>query len=209
MPGMSGIEVLRFITKNTPDTQVILLTAHGSLESSIEALRLGALDYLLKPASPETILSSVVKALTKRIEHLQYQELLTKLESSVQTHQGSKEANHALHSQSVECILGSGVKVNFSQRVIWNDQNTISLTPTETRLLKTLSQNPGHVFTPQELVAIAQGYEATTQEAPGILRPLISRLRHKLSVFQDSQNWIVNVRGTGYCFYPGDNLPSL
>jgi two-component system response regulator MtrA len=101
------------------------------------------------------------------------------------------------------------VKVNFSQRVIWNDQNTISLTPTETRLLKTLSQNPGHVFTPQELVAIAQGYEATTQEAPGILRPLISRLRHKLSVFQDSQNWIVNVRGTGYCFYPGDNLPSL
>jgi DNA-binding response OmpR family regulator len=203
MPGMGGIEVLRFTTDYSPDSQVILLTAHGSLESAIEALRLGAQDYLLKPSSPETILASVAKALKLRIEHLQYQELLSKLESSVQTLQENKETNQTVPPPQGEVLFGNEVIVNFDQQVIWNDHTQISLTSTESKLLKVLLENRGYIFSHKELVAKVQGYDTTDQEAPAILRPLISRLRHKLSVFPGSQTWIVNIRGRGYRFETG------
>lgn len=86
MPGVDGIEVLRFINqsiKGKSDTQVILLTAHGSLESSIDALRYGAYDYLLKPSSPEQILRSVSKGLEAHSEKQQKQQLIEQLEISV------------------------------------------------------------------------------------------------------------------------------
>jgi DNA-binding NtrC family response regulator len=57
MPGMDGLEVLRTAARIAPETMVILLTAHGSLESAIEAVRFQAHDYLTKagdhPADPQ------------------------------------------------------------------------------------------------------------------------------------------------------------
>lgn len=49
MPGLNGIDLLRFARENSPATEVILMTAHTSTESAIEALRLGAYDYISKP----------------------------------------------------------------------------------------------------------------------------------------------------------------
>jgi two-component system, cell cycle response regulator len=48
LPGSSGLDLLSLIKAQTPDTEVILLTGHGGLESAVQALRLGAYDYLLK-----------------------------------------------------------------------------------------------------------------------------------------------------------------
>ncbi len=49
MPGLSGIEVLGQIRQNSPDTQVIILTGHATVDTAVQALRLGAFDYLTKP----------------------------------------------------------------------------------------------------------------------------------------------------------------
>jgi len=51
-----------------------------------------------------------------------------------------------------------------------------------------------------ELVQLVQGYDISDREAPEVLRPLVSRLRRKLSTFSGSEKWIANVRGTGYVF---------
>jgi len=83
MPGVDGIEVLRYAARTRPNTQVILLTAHGSLESAIEALRQGANDYLLKPASTEQILNSVQRGLERRTVRNQRLALLGQLEASM------------------------------------------------------------------------------------------------------------------------------
>ncbi len=83
MPGIDGLEVLHFINQNAPETQVILLTAHGSLESAIEALRFGASDYLLKPARPAQILASVRKSLLSLHEQRRKRKLLAQLEESI------------------------------------------------------------------------------------------------------------------------------
>ena len=62
MPGLGGLEVLRQIKLIHPNTQVILLTGHGSTREGIEGMRLGAFDYLIKPVDIEEMLAKMKEA---------------------------------------------------------------------------------------------------------------------------------------------------
>jgi two-component system response regulator HydG len=55
MPGMDGIELLEKIKQDYPDTIVVIITAYGSIESAVKAMRIGAHDYLLKPFKPDQL----------------------------------------------------------------------------------------------------------------------------------------------------------
>lgn len=55
MPGMDGIDTLKQIKQLHPIVEVILLTGHGSTETAVEGMKLGAFDYLMKPADFEDI----------------------------------------------------------------------------------------------------------------------------------------------------------
>jgi len=82
MPGgMDGIETLREIKKIRPDAEVLLLTGHGSVETSVEGMKEGAFDYLLKPVKLEKLLEKVAKALDKKDteEHRRQSEQIRKL----------------------------------------------------------------------------------------------------------------------------------
>src|SRR5207302_2805261 len=64
MPGMTGIEILEQLKQSTPDTEAIVMTGHASMETAIEAMRLGAFDYITKPcklAEIEAVLSKVAE----------------------------------------------------------------------------------------------------------------------------------------------------
>lgn len=64
MPGMDGMEVLRCIQENWPEIRVIIITAHGTISSAVEAMKLGAVDFIQKPFSPGEIreLATLVQA---------------------------------------------------------------------------------------------------------------------------------------------------
>ncbi|WFS63092.1 response regulator [Pseudodesulfovibrio thermohalotolerans] len=55
MPGLDGMEVLRIIRREWPKLRVIIITAHGTIDSAVEALKLGAVDFVQKPFSPVEI----------------------------------------------------------------------------------------------------------------------------------------------------------
>ena len=55
MPGMDGMEILRRVREIRPDIRVIMITAYGTIESAVEAMKLGAVDFLQKPFDPEEI----------------------------------------------------------------------------------------------------------------------------------------------------------
>jgi DNA-binding NtrC family response regulator len=64
MPGLTGIEVLEQLKQVSPDTEVVIMTGHASVETAIDAVRLGAFDYITKPcklAQIETILRKIVE----------------------------------------------------------------------------------------------------------------------------------------------------
>jgi len=62
MPGMDGIDTLVEIKKLAPETEVIMLTGHASLESGTQAMRCGAFDYLMKPCDIENLLEKINEA---------------------------------------------------------------------------------------------------------------------------------------------------
>jgi DNA-binding response OmpR family regulator len=185
MPGMDGLEVVQVVNQISPDTEVILLTAYASTESAIQALRLRIHDYLLKPAMPPQIVASVKKGLARRSMRLKAR--------------GGAEGE-LMDEPVTEYKLKDGMAVDLSRRLIRQKNRAIHLTPAEGRLLGVLLESPGKVFSHRELVLLVQGYDTSQQEAPEVLRPLVSRLRHKLSVFPNLADRIASVRGTGYLF---------
>jgi DNA-binding response OmpR family regulator len=65
MPGMDGMEVLRRIKHGWPKIRVIIITAHGTIESAVEAMKLGAVDFIQKPFSPAEIRDSATVVLAR------------------------------------------------------------------------------------------------------------------------------------------------
>ncbi|MFO0582603.1 MAG: sigma-54 dependent transcriptional regulator [Anaeromyxobacter sp.] len=66
MPAMDGMALLTSAQRIAPETQVIVMTAYGTIESAVEAIRLGAYDFLAKPFKEDELLLRVSKALEKR-----------------------------------------------------------------------------------------------------------------------------------------------
>jgi len=63
MPGIGGMEVLEHVISKSPKTMCIILTAHGTIKSSVDAIKKGAFDYITKPVSPSELLVVVEKAI--------------------------------------------------------------------------------------------------------------------------------------------------
>ena len=62
MPEMDGIETLRHLLEDNPDLQVILLTGYATIEKGIEAIKLGAMDFLEKPAKIQRLIVTIQEA---------------------------------------------------------------------------------------------------------------------------------------------------
>jgi len=185
MPGMDGLDVVQVVNQASPETEVVLLTAHGSTDTAIQALRLRIHDYLLKPAAPAQVIASVKKGLARRSSKLRAK--------------SGGEGSEAGDSVNV-FTLSDGTTVDLLRRQIHAGKRIEHLTPAEGRLLRILMENEGKVFSHRELVLLVQGYDTSQREAPEILRPLVSRLRHKLEQFPLLSERVASVRGTGYVY---------
>jgi DNA-binding NtrC family response regulator len=67
MPDMNGIDLLKIIRKTNPDMQVILLTGQATLEAGIQAMKLGAMDFMEKPADIDALTDKIKKAQAKKM----------------------------------------------------------------------------------------------------------------------------------------------
>lgn len=69
MPGMSGVDALSEIKKIKPLTEVIMLTGHATVETAIDGMKLGALDYLMKPCETDELITKINTAHDRKAEH--------------------------------------------------------------------------------------------------------------------------------------------
>lgn len=206
MPGLGGLQVMEKVRTLSPGTVIIMLTAHGTLSSAIEAMRHGASDYLLKPASAPKIMASVEEGLRRRQESLRRQELVWQMEKAIKELSSGEFTLSTAEPEPerpVRFLQARDIVVDLQRQAVLVRDEPVSLTPTELRLLTTLMQRPDEVIGARELVGEVQGYECDELEARAIIRVHIRRLRKKIEEAPEDPKYVVNVRGMGYMFTVG------
>src|SRR5512138_3656021 len=99
LPGMSGVDLLVEVHRQTPHLPVLILTAHGTMESAIQAVRLGARDYLIKPAEPVEIVTRVAEVLAEREQPARKKEIVSQIQillAELQNIEGEDAASNAV-----------------------------------------------------------------------------------------------------------------
>ena len=175
---IDGMRVLEAIRWRWPETAVIILTAHASLESALAAIREGVDGYLLKPVEPGELRLAVQEALARRKRPPQRR---------------TKEGQGLLQQGPLSVDLGKNL-------VAFHDQR-LELTSAEFKLLAHLMRNAKRVISPVELVRVVRGYECEDlYEARQIIKWYIYSLRRKVEPVPSNPCHILNVRGVGYRF---------
>jgi two-component system KDP operon response regulator KdpE len=204
MEGMDGMELMAEAKRLTPDAVVIMLTAFGTLDSAIGALRHGAHDYLLKPCSVQEIVASVETGLAKRWQALQRREIVSSIEQGVRqlTASSSFREPRAEGPTPSRFIRTRHLILDRAKQIVVANGEPLSLTPTEFRLLACLMANMNRTLSFRELAQEALEYECSDKEARSVLKTHLWRLRKKLRAETGHDSHIVNVRGKGYMFTP-------
>jgi DNA-binding response OmpR family regulator len=216
MPGLSGVELLARIKERAPDAIVILMTGYASLSTAVEALRLGAHDYLIKPSSSPDLRQSVQRGL-ERAQNLQRRRiLLSSIQNNIKELTGSDYTLVArTHTAPLpppqasppqpQAPAQTNSTMQLGPLTIYPGRYQISvgdkpfaLTPTEFDLLLYLAAHRGRVVPCYELVREVRGYTVDEAEAREVIRPHISNLRRKLEKAGQDPDLILNVRGIGY-----------
>ena len=183
MPGVDGVEVMRQASKLCPDTLVIVLTAHATLESAITAVRFGAVDYLLKPYSLRDTEAAIARALDQH--HHVREPQAGSTERFLQRGPVTLDVEKRL---AIVALPGDG------------QSRQAELTGNEAALLAYLMQSPDAVFSCRDLARSPLGYDVSEREAEDIVRPHLSRLRNKIEFDPVHPTLIRTIRGKGYLF---------
>jgi DNA-binding NtrC family response regulator len=112
MPGLGGIELLRRVKDGFPETEVVVMTAYGSVETAVEAMRLGAYDYVTKPIEKDRFPVVVEKALERRWLAVDNRRLRQDLQTRKHYERmiGNSEPMHQVY-ELIEQVAGSDITV--------------------------------------------------------------------------------------------------
>lgn len=219
MPHLNGLELMAAIETLADPPELIVLTAHASLETSIEAMRHGSSDFLLKPYDVDELLISVERAIARRRSKLQQKQAVRLLAKSLglgeaapgepekaQTHSANRAEESTGQTSTPQSTASSprlalcGLILDLEALTVTKNNQPLALTPTEFRLLATLMKRPDHPHTFQELAQVIHGQPVDSFQARDLLKSHMGRLRQKLGSTPEGDAYIVNVHGLGYKF---------
>jgi DNA-binding response OmpR family regulator len=211
MPEMNGLDVLKIIHSQFPEVPVILFTAQPDLNSAVEALRRGAMDYLLKPLKPQTvidrsnaILASKQKERRKRELQRQIDALQAELESLENEELPEPGQASSATAVSDDRFLRRGqLTLDTHTRRVSLNERVINLPPTSFDYLLALARHTPNVVDYQTLVAEAQGYETDAHEAQELTKWHIHHIRQAIEPDAHNPTYLINVRGVGYRLVTG------
>lgn len=174
LPGMSGLEVCRQVRAQSA-LPIIVLSVKDTERDKVQALDLGADDYVSKPFGIDEVLARVRVA----------------LRHTAQVQTGTEPI----------FVLGE-LRVDFAQRLVTKNTQEVKLTPTEYDLLKALIKNRGKIMTRQMLLSQVwgTGYGADSH----YLHVYIGQLRRKIEPDPAHPRFILTVSGVGYRFSADD-----
>ena len=204
LPGIAGLEALKYIHTIDPSIPVVLFTAQPDISSAVEALRRGATDYLLKPLKPEIIVERAKTILLNQQKEKRKREIakeIEKLQNELKQLENGEELStpNLPESAAKERFLkhGSLILDLHTRRVSVKDE-TVNLPPTSFDYLLVLARHAPNVVDFQTLVAEAQGAQAEMREAQELTKWHIHQLRQAIEADPRNPSQLITVRGTGY-----------
>ena len=210
MPDISGLEVLKTIHTKYPELPVILFTAQPDLNSAVEAVRSGAIDYLLKPLKPQTIIERTQSVLANKQKERRKRELqrqIEALQAELNTLEREDRPQPDQASQadvSDDRFLKRGMlTLDMLTRRVTMDDRVVNLPPTSFDYLLVLARHTPNVVDYQTLVSEAQGYETDPHEAQELTKWHIHHIRQVLEPDARNPIYVINIRGTGYRLVTG------
>lgn len=208
LPGMNGIQVLSKIRKIDPDLSVIILTGFGTLETAMEALRLGALDYLLKPYDPAIIVSRTRVVLSEQMIRTRKRELraqITALHNELQTleQQHPENTDYAPHTPlagpAQDRFLKAGrLVLDLQAQRATLGERVLSLPPAAFDYLKVLARRSPQIVDYKTLVSEAQNYTVGAGEARELAKWHVHIIRQAIEEDPQNPRLVLNIRGAGY-----------
>ncbi len=200
MQPIPGMQVLETVRSRSPDTPVIILTGHSTVGTAVDALRLGAFDYLFKPVMPDAIRRRVRDGLAHREEEHRRTQVLQQVDQL-------REALLALDTQSRQLQdahtsgrfrISGPLTMDTRQRAAILRGRPLDLTTAEFNILLSLVQHSPKEVMPRQLVNQALEYDAGEAEAAEIVRYHIHQLRRKIEEDPEHPRLIRTVRYRGY-----------
>jgi DNA-binding response OmpR family regulator len=198
-PG-SGIETLEALHSKYPDTVVIILTGYGTLESAVEALRLGAFDYLFKPATPEVIRKRVQDGIQQReklIQRSKLQDQIDALRNALVEMDSPKDSSLPPPAE-LRFRQAGNLDIDYYHRSAMLSGRLLNLTTTEFDLLQALVSAAPEPVSSQELARLVMGYNLEEREARDLIKWHIHQLRCKVETDRKNPLYIKNIRYKGY-----------
>lgn len=204
MPGISGTDLLIRIHHLYPRLPVLILTGNATLDTAIQAVRLGARDYLTKPFEPRLLLSRVAEILAAEEQPLlkkgivdQIQILVTELNN---LEERGKAANVAQpHPFGRETGIQKGpFMLDPRHRQVLLHGKRIAVTGISYDYLATLIRNAPNTVFFKDLVKEAQGLDLEKLEAQNLARWRIHELRKIVEKNPSKPIYILTVRGDGF-----------
>ncbi|RRR69217.1 MAG: DNA-binding response regulator [Candidatus Viridilinea halotolerans] len=199
----NGVDVMQIMRSRWPQTQIIILTAHGSMGSAIAAVRHEAADYLLKPIGVDALRQRVGEVLTRHRASRERQTLIRTMYQQLQSlvEEDAPEASPAeappTHRDALTLVAGPLV-VDSGRYAVHMRGQPIEVTPTEFAILQILARNPDSAVSCVQIVQTFQAGVESEDEARQIVRPHIVRLRRKIEADPTHPHYIQSVRGIGY-----------
>jgi two-component system KDP operon response regulator KdpE len=169
MPGMSGLDLCRELRTNV-DIAIIMLTVRNEESDKVAALDAGADDFVTKPFSTPELLARI-RAVRRRVP--------------------------ALRSSPARITIGQLV-IDFSARIVSNEDRTAHLTPKELDLLRYLTQHPNQIISHRELLQAVWGPDYGHEVDH--LRAFIKSLRKKIERIPEQPVYITTEPWVGYRF---------
>jgi DNA-binding response OmpR family regulator len=207
LPDQSGIQLLPQIKDLYPYMPILILTAHATLDTAIEAVRAGARDYLLKPIDPESILTLVSRILNeektpnrrREITGL-IQDLLDELRDIEGEEKIPSESGSLINPDDPTRYLKRGSLVlDLHTRSVLLPARNVSLPPSSFEYLVTLVRHSPNPVTYEKLVAESQAYQNLSRsEAREITRWQIHEIRKAIENDPRHPQLVITVRDVGY-----------
>jgi DNA-binding response OmpR family regulator len=206
MPDVGGLELLPEIREMYPNMPVLILTAHATLDSAIEAVRKGAQDYLLKPIDPDLILGRIEDVLAGVEGSRRRQEIVGEMQGLL-SELGQIDRGAGLPSAAASVtptadpnrVLQRGPFIlDMQARYLKLGDQMITLSPTTFDYLVTLVRHAPDPVSYETLVSESQGFKTTPTEARDIARWRIHELRKAIEADTKNPRYIFTVRSIGY-----------